>query len=211
MQALIALLVLPLMLLNFLGGIVGAIWLMVLGEWGALGIALVATIFGAIVCGFALMPGMLVTAPAILMHEKGGAARIASYPLMFVGLLWTFAVMSAWSLLWFAYFLKRADASSLVPMLLIAFSVATGPWVYMAQKEAQGGNDQSSFTTFFLQIACAAIFVMLAFAGAHPFTALVAFLVIMGIALLLNLGMGIAMAAAQAGLFSQLRMISQTK
>lgn len=28
MQALIALLVLPLMLLNFLGGIVGAIWLM---------------------------------------------------------------------------------------------------------------------------------------------------------------------------------------
>lgn len=45
MQALIAILILPLMLLNFLGGIVGVIWLMILGEWGALGIALIATVF----------------------------------------------------------------------------------------------------------------------------------------------------------------------
>jgi hypothetical protein len=195
MQALIALLVLPLMLLNFLGGIVGGIWLIVLGEWGALGIALAALVFGVIVCSFALMPGMLATAPAILMYGKGGAARIVSYPLMLVGLLWTFAVMSAWALWWFAYFLKRADPSSVVPMLLIAFSVATGPWAYMAQKEAQGGNEHSSLTTFFLQLACAVIFVMLAFAGAHPFTALVVFLVIMATALLLNAGMGLAMAA----------------
>lgn len=199
MQALIAVLVLPLMLLNFLDGIVGAIWLMFLGEWGALGIALIASIFGAMACGFALMPGMLVTAPAMLMYEKGGAARIASYPLFFAGLLWTFAVMSGWALLSFAYFLEKADASSLVPMLLIAFSVATGPWAYMAQKEAQSGNEYSSITTFFLQIACAVILVMLAFAGAHPFTALVVFLVIMGIAFLINLGMGIAMSAVQTG------------
>jgi hypothetical protein len=131
------------------------------------------------------------------MYEKGGAARIASYPLMFVGLLWTFAVMSAWALWWFAYFLNRADPSSLVPMLLLAFSVATGPWAYMAQKEAQGGNDHSSFTTFFLQLACALTFVMLAFAGARPFTALIAFLVTMAVALLFNAVMGIAMATAQ--------------
>jgi len=199
MQALITLLVLPLMLLNFLGGIVGAIWLMAMGEWGVLGVALMATIFGAIACGFALMPGMLIAAPAILLYEKGGAARIASYPLMLIGLLWTFAVMSVWALGWFAYFLKRADGSSLVPMLLVAFSVATGPWAYMAQKESQGGNDQSSFTTFFLHLACAFLFVMLAFGGAHPFTALTAFVVVMGIALLLNLGMAIAMAASQPG------------
>jgi hypothetical protein len=197
MQALIAMLVLPLMLLNFLGGIVGGIWLIVLGEWGALGIAFVAIIFGAIICSFALMPGMLATAPAILMYGRGGAARVASYPLMLVGLLWTFAVMSVWALWWFGYFLKRADSSSLVPMLLIAFSVATGPWAYMAQKEAQGGNNHSSFTTFFLQLACAVIFVMLAFADARAITALIVFLGIMIIALLLNAVMGIAMAAAQ--------------
>jgi hypothetical protein len=58
MQALIALLVLPLMLLNVLGGIVGGIWLIVLGEWGALGVALIAIVFGAIICSFALMPGI---------------------------------------------------------------------------------------------------------------------------------------------------------
>lgn len=199
MQALITLLLLPLMLLNFLGGIVGFIWLMVLGEWRTFLVALIATIFGAIVCSFALMPGMLATAPAIMMHEKGGAARIASYPLLLVGLVWTFAVMCAWALWWFGYFMQKADSSSLVPMLLVAFTVATAPWAYMAQKEAQSGNNQSSLSTFFLQLACAVAFVMLAFAGAQPFTALVAFLSVMSLALLLSLGMGFAMVAADRG------------
>jgi UDP-N-acetylmuramyl pentapeptide phosphotransferase/UDP-N-acetylglucosamine-1-phosphate transferase len=106
--------------------------------------------------------------------------------------------MCAWALLWFAYFLERADASSLVPMLLIAFSVATGPWAYMAQKEAQGGNNQSSFTAFFLQLACAVIFVLLTFVGVHPRTALLTFLAIMGIAFLLNVAMAIIMAVAES-------------
>lgn len=199
MQALITLLVLPLMLLNFLGGIVGFVWLMILGDWRSFFVALVATIFGAIVCSFALMPGMLATAPAIMMHEKGGAARISSYPLLLVGLLWTFAVMCGWALWWFAYFMQKADSSSAIPMLLVAFTVATAPWAYMAQKEAQSGNSQSSFTTFFLQLACAVAFVMLAFAGAQPYTALVVFLSVMGLALILSLGMGFAMISADRG------------
>lgn len=199
MQALIALLVLPLMVLNLLGGVIGVIWLMILGQWGALGVALGATIFGTFACGVALMPGLLATGPAVLLHGKGGFARITAYPFMFVGLLWTFAVMCTWALWWFSYFLKIADSTSLVPMLLIAFSVATAPWVYMAQKDAQGGSNHASFTAFFLQLACAAIFVLVALGGAHPTTALVTFLVIMGVAFLLNLGMGFVMAVAESG------------
>lgn len=199
MQALIALLVLPLMALNLLGGIAGVIWLMILGQWGALGVALGATVFGTFACGLALMPGLLATGPAVLLHGKGGFARVASYPLMFIGLLWTFAIMCAWALWWFGYFLKIADTASLVPMLLVAFSVATAPWAYMAQKDAQSGNNHASFTAFFLQIACAAIFVLIALGGAHPKTALVTFIVIMGIAFLLNLGMGFLMAVAESG------------
>ena len=197
MQALISVFVLPVTLLNLLGAVAGVIWLMILGQWGALGVALASTIFGALICGLALMPGLLATGPAVLLHQRGGIARIASYPLMFLGLLWTFSVMCAWALWWFAYFMKRADASSWVPMLLIAFSVATGPWAYMAQKEAQGGNNQSSLTAFFLQIACAVMFALLAFAGVHPKTALLAFLVIMSIAFLLNVAMGVVMAIAE--------------
>lgn len=198
MQALIALLALPLIVLNLLGGIIGVIWLMILGQWDALGVALGATIFGTFACGLALTPGLLASAPAALLHERGGIARIASYPLMLVALLWTFVVMCIWALWWFAYFLKMADNTSLVPMLLIAFSVATAPWTYLAQKEAQSGNNQASFTAFFLQLACAAIFALVALAGAHPKTAVVTFLVIMGIAFLLNLGIGFAMAVAES-------------
>lgn len=197
MQGLIALLSLPLMLLNFFGVIVGIVWLMVLGEWRPLGVALFAIFAGVVACSFALMPGLLVTAPALMMHEKGGAARIASYPLMFLGLAWTFAVMCAWALWWFAYYFHIANLSSLVPMMLVAYGVATSPWSYMAQKEAQGGNDQSAFTLFFLQIACAVIFVMSALVRVPPLTSGIVFLSIMAFALLLNVVMACIFATAE--------------
>lgn len=196
MQGLIAIFFLPLMALNFFGGIVGVIWLIVLGEWAALAVALGALILGPIVCSLALMPGLLVTAPALAMYSRGGIPRIASYPLMLVGLTWTFVVVSAWALWWFAYYLGLGAASAIVPMLLIAYGVATGPWVYMAQKEAQGGSGHAMATAFFLQIACAIVLVMLAFLGARPETALITFLSVMMLALVLNVVMFIVMAAS---------------
>ena len=45
----------------------------------------------------------------------------------------------------------------------------------------------------------AVMFVLLAFAGVHPKTALLAFLVIMSIAFLLNVAMGVVMAIAEPG------------
>jgi len=197
MQPLIAVLMLPIILLNILGAVVGVIWLMILGEWGALGVALSATIFGVFACSFALMPGLLVAAPAMILLEKGGAARFAAYPLMFINLLWTFVVMCAWALFWFGYYLKQADVSSLTPMLLIAFSVATSPWAFMAQKEAQEGNNHSSNTAFFLQLACAVVFALLAFVGVHPKTALITFLIIMSATFLLNVVISVLEAIAE--------------
>jgi hypothetical protein len=43
------------------------------------------------------------------------------------------------------------------------------------------------------------MFVLLAFAGVHPKTALLAFLVIMSIAFLLNVAMGVVMVIAEPG------------
>jgi hypothetical protein len=154
MQAFIAILFLPLMLLNFVGGIVGYIWLVFLGEWSVIGIGILATVFGAFVCSVALAPGLLVSVPAVGMYSRGGVARIASFPLMLIGLAWTFAVMCVWAVWWFAYFMS-AGVLSILPALLVAYSVATAPWVYMAQKEAQSGDGNAASTAFFLQLGCA--------------------------------------------------------
>lgn len=162
MKAVVAALMLPLVAMNMLGGLVGIVWLMVLGEWGSLGYALVFTMGGAFLCGLALMPGLLASAPGLAMYDKGGATRIFSYPLIGLGLLWTHVVMVFWALVVFAYFFKRADAASMVPTMLVAYLVATAPWSYMAQKTAQSDSDASVLHIFFLQASCVAVALALA-------------------------------------------------
>ncbi len=42
--------------------------------------------------------------------------------------------------------------------MLLSFSMGTAPWVYMAQKETQGGGGEGSIiTTFFMQISFVAV------------------------------------------------------
>jgi hypothetical protein len=191
MQALLKLILVPLLLFNLLAGIVGGVWLLLLGEWRMLGGALLATILGMLLSGTVSRPGMLALAHATLLRAKGGPLRVA-YLLLFAGILWACIVMSAWALCWFEYFRSRSVNISIVPRLLVAFSVATGPWEYMAQRDPRTGGP--SFGLLFFKIACFTAFVMLAFAGAEQSTTLATFLVIMGIALILEVGMGVATA-----------------
>jgi hypothetical protein len=189
MQAFLILLILPVMLLNALGGVVAFFWLMIIGDWETFFIAFAGTIFGTFICGLSVMPALLATVPSMILYKRGGVARIASYPLMLVGLAWNYSVMCAWALQCFAYFMQRADSSSSVLTLLVAYTVATVPWGYMAQKESETGGEHASTMTLFLQFACAIAFVMLAVAGAQPFTALIVSLSVMGVALLFSFGL----------------------
>jgi len=177
----------PIFILNFFGGIIGGIWLMILGEWGAVGIALAVALFGAFFCGFLSMPGLLFSAPGVALYQKKGILRLISYPLLFLGLLWTFMVMSIWALGIFHIFLDKSDSTTLVPMMLVAFGAATGPWSYMAQQEARGGNEYSSLTAMCLSLASAVTLFFLAFTEMNAFKVLGIFLSIMIIAFLIQL------------------------
>jgi hypothetical protein len=187
MQSILLILFLPIMALNFFGGIIGGIWLIILGEWGAVGMALGAAIFGAFFCSFLLMPGLLFSGPGLMLFEKKGLLRLISYPLLLLGFLWTYVVMSVWALGLFLNFLNRSDSSSLIPMMMVAFSAATGPWSYMAQQEARGGNEYSSLTAMFLSVACAIAFFLLAFTEMKFTGVFVIFISIMGIVFFIQL------------------------
>lgn len=160
MQALISLLMVPLMVLNIFGGIASGIWLAILGEWGGIGMGLLASIGGAFFCSILLLPGFLISVPAVLIMEKGSILRVLGFIIGMVGLFWTFIVMSGWGMFSFDYFMARADSDSRIPYLIWAYGVATGPWAYMASKE---DSDYSFFSVFFLQIASVTSIVTIGF------------------------------------------------
>lgn len=141
----------PLGLINMLGGIVAGIWLAILGEWGIIGYGIAALFVSGIGLGIAMMPGLLFAAPAAVLHKKGN--KIGFYILGFLSALYTIAVLTVWCIAVLFFFSKQANVDSVIPTLIWSYGVATGPIVWMAQKEMQGGNEYSMISTFFAQVA----------------------------------------------------------
>jgi len=195
MQALVSVLMVPLMFLNLLGGIVSGIWLAILGEWGGIGAGLVASIGGVFFIGFLLLPGFLVSVPAIFMMNKGGILKALGFVVGMVGMLWTFIVMSGWGMFSFDYFMARADADSRIPYLIWAYGVATGPWAHMASKE---DNEYSIFSVFFLQIAAVTSIVTIGFTDMNAMAVFLTFVGIMLLGYVLSVLMGSVLALFEA-------------
>ena len=141
----------PLGIINMFGGIVAGIWLAILGEWGLIGYGIAALFISGIGLGIAMMPGMLFLAPAAALREEGNKAGF--YFFGFLGALYTIAVLTVWCVAVLYFFVKQANADSIIPVLLWSYGVATGSIAWMAQKEMQGGNEYSMISTFFAQAA----------------------------------------------------------
>jgi len=76
--------------------------------------------------------------------------------------IWTLIVQCVWALGAFHFFTIKyiaANQEHIAPFMLIAYAIATGPWAYMASKEAHV-NEYSSFSVFFLQLACASFLIL---------------------------------------------------
>lgn len=184
MLAIITVLVSPLFILNAFGGVIAIVWLVFLGEWSGVGIGLVAFFLGTFGCSLILLPGMLFTMPAIFFLEKGGLLKILAFIFGSIGVLWTYISMYIWGVFSFKHFVGRSDGDSFVPYLLLAYSVATGPWAHMAGKE---DNTYSLMASFFLQIACFVGVLVIGFTNISNFGFYIIFLCIMAIGFLVNL------------------------
>jgi hypothetical protein len=177
----------PLFFLNFLGAVVSGIWLALLGEWGGIGMGLLASILGTFFCGSLLLPGFLVSVPAIFMMDKGGILKALGFIIGMVGLLWTFIVMSGWGMFSFGYFMARADSDSSIPYLIWAYGIATGPWASMAKDD---NNEFSIFSVFFLQIAAATSIITIGFTNMSVMATFLTFAGIMLLGYIFNIVMG---------------------
>jgi len=196
MQALVALLMVPLMILNMLGGIVSGVWLGILGEWWAIGYGLAGLFLSHFLLAIALMPGMLLLGPAMFFFDKGKAFLAA--PFVFLGNLYTAALMAGWCLAVFVFFNSRANYDSHIPLLLWSYGAALGPWVYMAQKERQSGTEGGeSISIFFAQVAYIIIALMAVFTRSSLLDLAVVFVGIMAVGLLVQFGIAFAMIREQ--------------
>ena len=184
-----------LMPLNMIGGIVAGIWLAILGEWGTIFRGLVALFLGGFAISIAMMPGLLLAAPAIALQSKNNLAGFYFFSLL--SMLYTYAVLTAWCILMLIYFANRADSDSVIPTMLWAYGAATGPIAYLAQKDLQSGNEHAGIATFFTQIAFVVSVLAAFILDPSLFSIIAIFSAIMLIGLVLQLAIAVSVDKAQ--------------
>ncbi len=153
--SLLGFLTLPLMILNFFGGIVSGIWLLVLHRWSDFGFGIGILFLGSFLISILLLPSIALTVPGIRLMETGQVMSGAIVGLL--GSAWTYLVMIAWCVTVFTFLIRHADGH-IWPYVLWAYANATGPWTYAASRENQNddGPSMSFIATFFAQLACVA-------------------------------------------------------
>lgn len=145
----LAMLALPLALLNLLGGIIGGIWLMVLGEWSAIFLGVAVLAFGAFAAALLLAPGMVVAGLGAASFERGNA--VIGWCLMILAAPWTYLVVLAWQTAIFDWYVDHSTSDNAIPLWLWSFGAATGVWSFMASKETE--DSMAPVTAFCAQIS----------------------------------------------------------
>lgn len=147
-------LTIPIALINWLGGIVSGVWLIALGDWGAILQGIFYFVIFSFAISFALLPAMIFIGPAAIALERG--KKIIGVLSGSLGLLYIIALITAWCVWIMQSFTVSATEESLIPRLIWSYGVALGPWMRLAQKEQQRGSDgvePSTITTFFAQVS----------------------------------------------------------
>jgi len=117
-----------------------------------------------------------------------------AFPFLLLSQLYTFAVITAWCMFVFYFFMSRTGQDTFWPLLIWSYGVALGPWMYMAQKERQGGTgDASGMTTLFAQIAYIVMALVVIFGSATLIDLAMIFGAIMLVGMVVQTGIALAM------------------
>ena len=145
----------PLMLLNMLAGVIGGLGLLIQGQWSLLFGGIAYSVAGPFLLSIAMFPGMIFAPLAVMANDRGSPALtvFAAIP----SLIWTYIVVSVSCVVVFSAVVSNSDGDFF--HLLWAYSTATAPWSFMAQKDKQGGNDASTTLMLFVQLGTIALMV----------------------------------------------------
>ena len=141
---------------------VAVVWLLLLGAWWTLAVAL-AGFAAPLLLGVGMLPGLAIAVMATRVVAK---QRRLGITISLLGMLYVAGLITVWCMGVFTFLANRASADTLLPMLLLAFAVGTGPWRFMARRELREGRMAEVIQTFFLQ--CALLAVIITFLVSRP-------------------------------------------
>ena len=131
--ALLGALLIPVFILNIVGGLGSGIWLAVLGNWAPIFIGIVVIVISSCLWPIAMMPTFLCIAPLVKLAE--GRRYFLFSILAFVCAFYTLSVVTVWSVLVMWYFREGAAESNYIPLMIWSYGVATSPFVFMYAKD----------------------------------------------------------------------------
>jgi hypothetical protein len=190
--SLTTLLSLPLTLLNFGAGIVGALWLIIsYSNWETPLLAFGVSMIAPFALAFPLMIPIIFGIPAMYLMEKGFLGKILGFPFFILAGLATWSIFTIWGMYVFDYAVKLSGINSpdLFPHLLIAYSLATSPWAYMASKEPPE-NNSVWFPLFFTQIAAATNIYTIGITNYNPMKVVITYIGIMLVGFVISILIG---------------------
>jgi hypothetical protein len=146
LSKIIEILSLPIMILNMAGGIVGGIWLAILGEWKLIGIGIFILITFHWILGILLMVNLQIAGIAVYFFKR---KRIIGHVFGFISQFYINLLIVGTCVLAFyicSSFYKGDIGIGYTPYLLWSWGMALGDWQYFASTEPN--NELSAITLF---------------------------------------------------------------
>ncbi len=157
---LLQVLMLPIILLNTVGGLVGGIWLLLNGNALLVLVGLGFLLFETWVLSIFLMPGLGLAVLGAKLIEKNH--RYTGYLLMALNWVYSVIFILLASYYIFDIVLQNWQKGSIIPVLLLAYTLVAGPWTYMASNEPETPGYSASLTAvFFIDIGVIGTMIML--------------------------------------------------
>ena len=142
--------------LMMLGGIIGGVWLLCIGQWPfVLGMLLFSYLSSIWLASLYLFPSMILARCAVFFE------RIKPLSFLFLGLSYlasATAIAGYVTVVFKNFFFDALSDAPSIPLLLMCFGTAVSPWAYMAQKELSLASTISALIT---QLSCLIISIIL--------------------------------------------------
>ena len=149
MRKIIEILNVPIDLMNLGSGIIGGIWLAVIGEWVLIGFGLLLIISSHWLLGLIMMPGLAIVTIGAAFFERKNLLVILGIFFMYLSqfyinllIIGTFVI----SFIFCSSFYSGDDFIGYIPYLLWSWGMALGPWQLFTQQDPD--NEYSLITTY---------------------------------------------------------------
>lgn len=159
LEGLLMVIVVPLSLLNLLGGIISWIWLLFAGGWRLIILSLIAGFIAILLVSLLLTITYAISVPILQYAINHRKRALLSIGVLISSFLHSFIVYVVSSFL-FLFIIGMGAGYPNVPVAMLAYSLAMAPWTYMAQGEwsnnrDSNGLDATTLTIFFLSLGLA--------------------------------------------------------